>query len=123
MKVPGMDANRIPRRRGHAGNDEKHDENECHGDAHRRKKKIRDWNCEKYRSNHGTGHGPVSNLEIWATEDIKVDYELFARYAAAMMLHVPGAAAGMDDMVKEMKKVKGVARFHVLFDAHDGHRG
>ncbi|HEX9935242.1 MAG TPA: hypothetical protein VGB38_08605 [bacterium] len=76
------------------------------------KKKINGWNCSKYIQVLETGMGQHQS-EIWATEDIRVDYDLISRYSAAMMAQMPGAAAGMDDIAKEMKKVKGMPVYTV----------
>jgi hypothetical protein len=71
------------------------------------KKKIGKWNCDGYLQVMETGMGRTQS-QIWATEDIQIDTELFAKYSAAMMTMMPGAAAGMDDMAREMKKMKGM---------------
>jgi hypothetical protein len=71
------------------------------------KKKINGWNCAKYVQVMETGMGQHKS-EIWATEDIKIDYELFAKFSAAMLAQMPGASAAMEDMTREMKKIKGM---------------
>jgi hypothetical protein len=71
-------------------------------------KKIGDWDCRKYNQTMQTMMGPA-NSEIWATEDLKMDYEIYSKFMAAM----GGAQGGMfgnmmTDMMKEMQKIKGV---------------
>lgn len=65
-------------------------------------KKIRDWNCKKYQMTMNLGMATVTS-DIWATEDIKVDYEIYQKMSSANMMQLPGFA----EAVKEMKKVKG----------------
>ncbi len=65
--------------------------------------KIKNWNCKKYNMKM-TMMGTTSNQEIWATEDIKIDYELYRTLGFSMMAQTPGA----EDMLKEMKKIKGL---------------
>ena len=66
-------------------------------------KKIKDWNCRKYilKSNM-----PMVKLtsEIWATEDIRVDFNLYRKISNAMLAGMPG----MQESLKEMEKIKGV---------------
>jgi len=76
------------------------------------KKKINDWTCTKYIQTIETGMGQ-NKSEIWASEDVKVDPDLFARYSAAMMAQNPALSASMDDIIKEMKKVKGMTVYSV----------
>jgi len=71
------------------------------------KKKIKDWNCKKYTMTLKTFMGPVTN-EIWATEDLKVDMDLYAEYSSSVMAAMPGMQDAADQMMKEMKKIKGV---------------
>ena len=66
-------------------------------------KKIRDWNCRKYLVE--TNMGPMkSQSETWATQDLKVDYNLYFAVANAMMSMMPG----YDKLVQEMQQIKGV---------------
>jgi hypothetical protein len=51
--------------------------------------------------------GPA-NTEVWATEDIKVQGDIFARYSAIMMTMQPGLKESMAQVLKETKKIKGV---------------
>lgn len=71
------------------------------------KKKIKSWNCRKYIQKLDTGMGPATT-EVWATEDIKTQGDLFARYSAIMMTMQPGLRESMDKVLKEAKKIKGV---------------
>lgn len=71
------------------------------------KKRIGDWNCRKYLQTVEMFMGP-SNSEVWATEDIKVDQNLYARFSTALLSSNPGARENMDALTREMKKIKGV---------------
>jgi hypothetical protein len=42
--------------------------------------------------------------EIWATGDIRVDFNLYRKISNAMMAGMPG----MQESLKEMEKIKGV---------------
>jgi hypothetical protein len=70
-------------------------------------KKIGNWNCRKYEQKLQTAIGP-SEGEIWATEDLKVDPELYSQYMTALMGKGGMFANAMEEMAKEMKKIKGV---------------
>jgi len=71
------------------------------------KKKINAWNCSKYIQKLETAMGPA-NTEVWATEDIKVQGDIFARYSAVMMTMQPGLKESMSQVLNETKKIKGV---------------
>ena len=71
------------------------------------KKKIGKWNCTKYIQKLQTPMGP-NITEIWATEELKMDQELYAKFSASMMSAMPGAQSMINDMTNEMKKIKGV---------------
>ena len=66
-------------------------------------KKIKNWKCKKYIMK--TKMMMMSSTsEIWATEDIKIDYELFRTLGFSVMAKTPG----LKDMLEEMKKIKGI---------------
>jgi len=65
--------------------------------------KIKNWKCKKYIMTMKM-MGTTSTSEIWATEDIKVDYELYMTLGLSMMPKTPG----LDKMLEEMKKIKGL---------------
>ena len=65
--------------------------------------KIKNWNCKKYIMTMEM-MGTKSTSEIWATEDIKIDYELYQTLGLSMMPKTPG----MEKMLEEMKKIKGL---------------
>jgi len=67
-------------------------------------KKIQDWNTKKYNLEIKMGM-MGSKSEIWATEDIDIDYNLFYLASNAMMASMPG----FEDLVSEFNKVKGIA--------------
>jgi hypothetical protein len=71
------------------------------------KKKIGNWNCQKYNQELVMMMGPM-NGEIWATEDLKMDYDLYNKYMAAMMGKGGMFGDFMSQIVTEMKKIKGV---------------
>jgi len=65
--------------------------------------KIKNWKCKKYIMTMKM-MGTTSTSEIWATEDIKIDYELYMTLGLSMMPKTPG----LDKMLEEMKKIKGL---------------
>lgn len=65
--------------------------------------KIQNWNCKKYIMTMEM-MGTKSTSEIWATEDIKIDYELYKTLGLSMMPKTPG----LEKMLEEMKKIKGL---------------
>jgi hypothetical protein len=67
------------------------------------KKKIKDWNCRKYNMKMSI-MGMTTNSEVWASEDVKIDYELYRTLAFSLM----GQTPGVEDMMKEMSKIKGI---------------
>ncbi|HOT96839.1 MAG TPA: DUF4412 domain-containing protein [bacterium] len=76
------------------------------------KKKIGKWNCSKsiLKLDMG-GMGFAITSEIWATEDIKIDPALYAKFTSALMAANPMLASSLHTMIEEMQKIKGV---HVL---------
>lgn len=71
------------------------------------KKKIRQWQCQKYLQTIEMGMGKITS-EIWATPEIKIDYDLYAKYSAAMFASMPGMSQNLGAMMNELKKIKGV---------------
>lgn len=70
-------------------------------------KKISGWNCTKYMETMHMVTGPAES-EVWATEDLKMDHDLFANVAAAMAILQPGGKEAAREITEEMKKIKGV---------------
>ena len=70
-------------------------------------KTINNWKCKKYIVTITTGMGTITN-EIWATEDLKVDKNVYDQISSRMMSAMPGLESSMQSMKKEMEKVKGV---------------
>ena len=66
-------------------------------------KKIKDWNAKKYIVEMSMAMGTTKS-EHWASEDIKLDYEMFQLISNAFMAQMPG----FQDILTEMKKIKGV---------------
>jgi hypothetical protein len=67
-------------------------------------KKIKDWTARKYLIEMSMGSMMKANSEAWATEDIKIDPRLYYMAANAMM----ASMGGLDTIVQEMQKVKGM---------------
>lgn len=65
--------------------------------------KIKNWNCKKYIMTMSI-MGTKTVSEAWATEDIKIDYELYTTLSMSMMPKTPG----LEKMLEEMKKIKGL---------------
>ena len=71
------------------------------------KKKIGSWDCTKYIQTMELGMGAI-NSEIWATPDIKIDDDIYARYSANMIAQMPGASQEMTGILEEIRKIDGV---------------
>jgi hypothetical protein len=70
-------------------------------------KNINGWNCRKYVQKI---EGMVSSeSEVWASQDVKMDEKLLAKFNAAMMASMPGLKESLGDLQKQMEKIKGVA--------------
>ncbi len=65
--------------------------------------KIGDWNATKYNVDMKIMM-MASKQELWATEDIKIDYAMFNAVSSGMMAQLPG----FDKIIEEMKQVKGI---------------
>ena len=65
--------------------------------------KIKNWNCKKYNMTMSM-MGMTTKSEVWASEDIKIDYELYRNLTFSVM----GQTQGVEDMMKEMEKIKGI---------------
>ena len=73
------------------------------------KKNIKGWDCRKYiMKTKMMGMGGTS--EIWATEKIKINYDLYRSLGAAFLAKQPGA----EKLFEEMKKIKGIPVMTVL---------
>jgi hypothetical protein len=73
-------------------------------------KRIGNWDCRKYNQVIEMGMG-TNRSEIWATTDIEVDQDLYAKFTSAMLAQIPGASQNMHKFIDASKKIKGV---HVL---------
>ncbi len=71
------------------------------------RKKIGKWNCRKYIQTIKMAMATI-NSEIWATQDIKVDEELYAKYSAGMLARMPGMSQNISSIMQEIKKINGV---------------
>jgi hypothetical protein len=72
-------------------------------------KTIGTWKCRKYLVETNMGMMGKNEAEAWATEDIKINYELAFTMSNAMMAAQPG----FDKIIQEMKKIKGVVVYQV----------
>ncbi|MCU0598333.1 MAG: DUF4412 domain-containing protein [Desulfobacterales bacterium] len=70
-------------------------------------KTINNWKCRKYILKMNTAMGAITN-EVWATEDLKVDKEIYEQMTNRMLASMPGAQSSIESMRKEMEKIKGV---------------
>lgn len=68
--------------------------------------KIKGWNCKKYEMEMNM-MGMTTTGEVWATEDIKMDYDLY-RNLTNSFVGMMGQTTGMEEWMKEMKKIKGI---------------
>ena len=71
------------------------------------RKKIGKWNCRKYLQTINMAMGTTTS-EIWATEDIKVDGDLYTKYSVGILAQIPGMGQNMSALTEELKKIKGV---------------
>jgi hypothetical protein len=70
-------------------------------------KTINGWNCRKYIQKI---EGMMSSeSEVWASQDVKLDTKLLAKFNAAFMAMNPGLKESLGDLQKQMEKIKGVA--------------
>ena len=73
-------------------------------------KQIGQWSCRKYLQTIKMSM-MSSESEIWASEDIHVNTEVYKKYSAALMASQPGFYKMLKDMMKESEKIKGIAVF------------
>ncbi len=71
-------------------------------------KKIRTWNAQEYRVEISTAQG-ITTSEVWASSDVKLDLELYRTLTNAFLSQVPGFV----EIMKEMRKVQGMAVYSV----------
>jgi hypothetical protein len=71
-------------------------------------KTINSWKCKKYLQTLETGMSKTETV-VWASEDVKIDPELYAKLSTAMLAIMPGFKESMEDLSKEVKKIKGVS--------------
>ncbi len=70
-------------------------------------KKIGQYPCRKYIQRVESMMGPVTS-EIWATEDLKMDRDLYVRFSLALMASQPGGRETMKANMAETRKIRGV---------------
>jgi hypothetical protein len=66
-------------------------------------KTIGDWDCRKYLVEIKSSMGMNGSEEVWATDDVDVDYMRFMTAMYGNMAAFPGYA----EMMQEMSKIKG----------------
>ena len=66
-------------------------------------KKIDNWQAKKYLVTLSMGMMNM-NMQLWATEDIAIDYKLYQELSNRMLKQMPGT----ESLTKEMSKIKGV---------------
>ncbi|MBN2103467.1 DUF4412 domain-containing protein [bacterium] len=71
------------------------------------KKTIHQWPCRKYIMTVNMAMGQF-RMEIWATEALKVDADLYKKFSAGMLSAMPGMQQAVSQMQSEMEKIKGV---------------
>lgn len=71
-------------------------------------KKIGKWNCKKYIQKMEIFTGPIVS-EMWVTNQIKIDYDQYAKFMTSMISKMPGMKQAMANYMQEIKKMKGVA--------------
>lgn len=71
------------------------------------RKRIGTWDCRKYVQTVQAGMMNGTS-QIWATQDLKLDYDLFARLSAALLATQPGLGPWLEKATQEMAKIKGV---------------
>jgi len=72
-------------------------------------RKIGDWNCKKYDVEMSMAM-MTSKQELWASEEIEVDYAMFQAVSDGMMAQMPI----FGKIVEEMKQVKGIPVMTVI---------
>jgi hypothetical protein len=75
-------------------------------------KTINGWKCRKYVLKINSGMGAITN-EVWATEDLKVDKEVYDQLTNRALAGMPGLQDSVATMRKEMEKIKGVQVYTV----------
>lgn len=71
------------------------------------KKKINGWNCTKYIQKMTTMMGSI-DIEVWASQDIKIDKNIYKKYSTSLFSTMPGMQKNMAAINKELKKIKGI---------------
>ena len=70
-------------------------------------KVINGWKCKKYIMTMNLFMGENTS-EIWATEDLKIDPDLYSKFSTAIGTANPFMKDMAGAMMEEMKKIKGV---------------
>ncbi len=67
-------------------------------------RKVGNYDCRKYLISMKMAMSETAT-EVWASEDISIDYDLYTRISHGMMTQLPG----FEKALKEWDKIKGVA--------------
>jgi hypothetical protein len=73
-------------------------------------KQIGQWLCRKYLQTMKMTAGSTES-EIWASEDIHINTELYTKFSAALMASLPGFYKMLKDIMNECEKIKGIVVF------------
>ncbi|MDH4156761.1 MAG: DUF4412 domain-containing protein [candidate division Zixibacteria bacterium] len=69
-------------------------------------KKVGDWDCTRYVLEMTMPMGS-QQMDMWATEDLEIDADMYRLLTSSFMSNMPG----FQDMMTEMKKIKGMTVF------------
>lgn len=69
-------------------------------------KNVGEWSCTRYNQTIEIAGGKTVS-EMWATEDVKVNTELFRKFHTSMFLQQPAMKQIAGNLLKEIEKVKG----------------
>jgi hypothetical protein len=73
-------------------------------------KMIHEWNCTKYLVDFEMVMGMTSHQEIWASNDLQVDYKSFLKAMSGMMAGFTGYAEAM----QEMEQIEGLPIYSTM---------
>lgn len=72
-------------------------------------KVIHGWPCRKYIQTIEMGMGPSTTSVIWASTEVKLDFQLLSKFNSAMMALNPMIREMVAEFEKEAQKIKGVS--------------
>ena len=77
------------------------------GDTENMQQAMTGWNCTKYIQKITMAMGSIE-IDVWASPDIKVEVNIYKKYATAIFSGMPGMQANMKKLNEELQKIKGV---------------